>query len=205
MPSATHVARVKWLLAAIAAIVLVVVLVIGRNHARDAAKAEPPSMPAAVTASTGSALAPPAGHIKRITPEERRELDRKIETARATRTARAAASAAPERPALPASHEGGLENLPPGAFDMLKEALPYLGACYGHGATVTGPHGAIVLVSMHGDPDVGTLIDPGDMHDDNGVAIDPEIASCLTSTLQSLQLPPMVDGNTAQVQFSFRY
>ena len=87
----------------------------------------------------------------------------------------------------------------------MNQALPYLGACYGHGARITGPNNAIVLVSLHGDPDVGTLIDAGEMHDDKGAAIDPEVASCLTSTLQSLQLPPMATGDTVDVQFTFRY
>ena len=191
-------------LAAVAALVLVVVLVLERDHARDSAKAKPPLAVATQTtpaSSAGSAVATPAGQIRKITPEQRHELEQKIAAARAAR----AQSAAPARPALPSSHEGGIANLPPGALDMLKEALPYLGACYGNGATVTGPHRALVLMSMHGDPDVGTLIDPGDMHDENGGAIDPEIASCLTSTLQSLQLPPLGDGEAVQLQFTFRY
>lgn len=192
------------LLAALAALVLVVVLVISRGHHRDAAPATPPNVQpvaaAATTAATaGSATAP--GRIKKITPEQRRELEKKIDTARAARVH--AGATAP--PSLPARHEGGIEDLPPGALDMLNAALPYLGACYGNGARMTGPHRALVLMSMHGDPDVGTLIDPGEMHDENGAAIDPEIASCLTSTLQSLQLPPLGDGNSVQLQFTFRY
>jgi hypothetical protein len=186
-------------LIAIAAVVLAVVLLLERGHARDSAKAGP-----VATHHLGSAAPPttaPAGQIKQITPEERSELERKIDAARA---ARGYATSAGERPHLPPA-KGGLENLPPGALALLNQALPYLGACYGHGARMTGPNNAIVLVSLHGDPDVGTLIDAGEMHDDKGAAIDPEVASCLTSTLQSLQLPPMASGDTVDVQFTFRY
>lgn len=159
------------------------------------------------TQPVGSAAPPTtasAGRIKQITPEERSELERKIDAARAARAARGYATSAGERPHLPPA-KGGLESLPPGALALLNQALPYLGACYGHGATMTGPHNAIVLVSLHGDPDVGTLIDAGEMHDDKGAAIDPDVASCLATTLQSLQLPPMATGDTVDVQFTFRY
>jgi hypothetical protein len=187
-------------LIAIAAVVLAVVLLLERSHARDSAKAEPVAMQ-----PVGSAAAPttaPAGQIKKITPDERRELEHRIDAARAARGH--AATSAGERPHLPPA-KGGLENLPPGALALLNQALPYLGACYGNGPRITGPHNAIVLVSLHGDPDVGTLIDAGEMHDDKGAAIDPDVASCLTTTLQSLQLPPMATGDTVDVQFSFRY
>jgi hypothetical protein len=190
------------ILAVVAAVVLVIALVIGRTHDRAPARAAPMQPAPVPTTIAGTAAAPPPSPIKKITPDERRELQRKIDDARAARGH--AATSAGERPHLPAA-KGGLESLPPGTVDMVKQALPYLAACYGHGATVTGPRSALVLVSLHGDPDVGTLIDPGEMHDDTGAPTDPEVASCLASTLQSLQLPPMATGDTVDVQFTFRY
>ncbi len=190
------------LLAAVAALVLVVVLVLGRHRDREAASAPPtttsaPRVAAAAPVVTGSGS---SGRIKRITPEQRRELEHKIAAARA---ARAHAGTTTPSPALPASHEGGIENLPAGALDMLKEALPYLADCYPQGSGA--PKQAVALISMHGDPEVGTLIDPGEIHDEQQQPIDQEIASCLATTLQSLQLPPLREGDSVQLQLSLRF
>lgn len=190
------------ILAAAAALVLVIVLVIGRDHERDAARAQPPPV-----AAQPVAPAPHGSHIRRITPEQRRELEQKIAAARAARAqpAQPQAShtgAAPAPPRLPASGAGGIENLPPGALDMLKEALPYLADCYEQGSQ--SPDQALAMLTLEGDPDVGTLIDPGAITDEQQQPIDPEIAGCLATTLQSLELPPLREGDSLKLQFTFR-
>jgi hypothetical protein len=112
------------------------------------------------------------------------------------------ATSAPTPPRLPASDEGGIEELPPGAFDMLKEALPYLAACYEQGSST--PDKALAMLTLEGDRDVGTLIDPGAITDENQQPIDPEVAGCMATTLQSLELPPLREGDTVKLQFTFR-
>jgi hypothetical protein len=86
----------------------------------------------------GGTTGAPVGRIKKITPDERRELEQKIDAARAARGH--VATSAGERPHLPPA-KGGLESLPPGAFELLNQALPYLGACYGNGPRISGSHG----------------------------------------------------------------
>jgi hypothetical protein len=198
---ATYLARVSRVLLAVAALVLIVVLVLGRDDARDAARAEPVATQPVAPARTTSAAptAPAARHIKKLTPDERREVEKQIETARAARAQRAA-TAAPAPPHLP--EQGGIESLPPGALDMLKEALPYLADCYEQGSAT--PASAIAMLTLQGDPDVGTLIDPGAIVDDKQLPIDPEVAGCLATTLQSLELPPLREGDNVKLQFTFR-
>jgi hypothetical protein len=187
---------VKKLLVALVAAAIAVVLLLG--HARHGAS--PPAAVAATPVEKAPSAAPPAApHVKKITPDERRELAKQIDASRAAHGH--AATRAGERPQLPRT--GTLADLPPAALDMLKEALPYLDACYGHGSNNYGPNLAIAQVTLHGAADVGTLVDASEIHDDKGAPIDKDIADCLASTLQSLELPPLdVD---VPVQFSFRY
>jgi hypothetical protein len=187
---------VKKLLAAFAvAVVVVVVLAVTRGGSTT------PVRPANTTPVATSEPVSAAPRVKRITPDERRALEQKIDAARAARGG--AATRADERPHLPDRTSGKLDDLPPDALAMLNEALPYLDACYHHGSRNAGPNLAIALVTLHGAADVGTLVDAGEIHDDKGAPIDREVADCLASTLQSLQLPPLdVD---VPVQFSFRY
>jgi hypothetical protein len=192
--------RVNKLLAAIAAIaIVVVVLVLTRRGSAPAARPANATPVAVAPATAEATSAPTSSHVKRITPDERRELAQKIDAARAARGQ--AATRAGERPSLPKT--GSLADLPPGALDTVKAALPYLDACYHHGSNNYGPNLALALVTLHGAADVGTLVDASEIHDDKGAPIDKEVADCLASTLQSLQLPPLdVD---VPVQFSFRY
>ena len=191
----------KKLLAVLAAVVVAVVVLVLTRHGSTHASARPPNATAVgvATASSDAASATAPAHVKRITPDERRALEKKIDAARTARGP--AATRAAEPPHLP--HVANLDDLPPGALDMVKEAMPYLAACYNHGSNDAGTNLAVAQVTLHGAADVGTLVDANELHDDKGAPIDREVADCLASTLQSLQLPPLdVD---VPVQFSFRY
>lgn len=60
-------------------------------------------------------------------------------------------------------------------------------------------------MTLTGDPDVGTLIDAGELRDQNGKPLDPELDNCLRTTLGSLELPPLPSANPVHIQYSFRF
>jgi hypothetical protein len=195
--------RVKKLLAAIAAVVVVVVVIVLTRHGTEASVRPANATPVAAATTSDAAGAATPSRIKKITPDERRELAQKIDAARAARGG--AATRAEERPHLPERKAATFNDLPPDAVAVLNEALPYLDACYNHGSNNYGPNLAVALVTLHGAPDVGTLVDASEIHDDKGAPVDRDIADCLASTLQSLQLPPIDSTTDVGVQFSFRY
>lgn len=66
------------------------------------------------------------------------------------------------------------------------------------------PRAPVVQMTLDRDPDVGTLIDPGHMTDEQRGAIPGPLVDCLQLTLHSLELPPLAEGNTVKLQYSFR-
>ena len=119
--------------------------------------------------------------------------------------------APPQPPSLP----GAAPNSDPGntSHDLarasptlktaLTEAIPFLAECY-KTAPITQRRPAVQM-TLTGDPDVGTLIDAGELRDQNGKPLDPELDNCLRTTLGSLELPPLPSANPVHIQYSFRF
>jgi hypothetical protein len=195
---------VRKLLAAGLAVVLVVGLIASRTRHRRVDEPRTPVPTAAAIdheASHASAPAPAPAHVRKLaTAEERTQVAQRIADARAARARAAGASATTSAPRLPAAAPGGIESLPPKTLDALKEAIPFLSQCFGSDS----PRNPIVQMTLEGDPDVGTLIDSGQMTDEKGAPIAGPLADCLQTTLQSLELPPLAEGNTVRLQYSFR-
>ena len=62
---------------------------------------------------------------------------------------------------------------------------------------------AAVYMTMTGARDVGTLIDADKMLDADRQPIDPALGDCLKTTLESLELPPLAEGDSIKLQYSF--
>jgi hypothetical protein len=149
--------------------------------------------------STTAHAAPPRHVTKLASPEERARIASEIAAARATH------HAAPAPPSLP-KHEIDLESYAQDSLVVLKEAIPFLAACYDAAGGSDGgvAHKARVQMSLVGDRDVGTLIDTERMVDANGEALEAGLASCLKTTLESLELPPLAEGDELKIEYSFR-
>jgi hypothetical protein len=178
-------------------------------------KADAPATGSAAIA-TGSAVATPApatkkppAHATRISAEERKQLDQRLEAAQRARAT--APHAAPKPPSLPAGSDGSgtndLDHIATNVLDALKEAIPFLADCYKANAPASAKHGLTVRAAMTltTDPDIGTVIDADQIFDDNHQPLDRKLDDCLRNTMQTLQLPPLEDGQTAKVEYSFRF
>jgi hypothetical protein len=145
----------------------------------------------------GSAAAPagPVAHVTRLAPDERRQVADRI----------AAAHSARVRPELP----------PPDPASSLKESLrhavrdviPYLTDCFEKAIpTLPGPHVTVTAkMTLTGDADIGTLIDAHELVDDEGNPLPRAFDECLRTTLQSLELPPLAEGDVVEVHYPFEF
>ena len=170
-----------------------------RPNPTSAGSGAPPAAPAR--------MKPPA-HATRISPEERKQLDQRLEAAHRARGAMP--HAAPKPPSLPAGSDGSgtdLDHVATNVMDALKEAIPFLAECYKANAPASARRGLTVRAAMTltTDPDIGTVIDADQIFDDNHQPIDKKLDDCLRNTMQTLQLPPLEDGQTAKVEYSFRF
>jgi len=86
--------------------------------------------------------------------------------------------------------------------DALEDAIPYLADCYQGGARTTRP---AVQMTLVGDPSVGTVIDVDQLVDQDQHPLAPELETCLRDTLRSLELPPLDEGDSLHIQYSFRF
>ena len=153
------------------------------------------------SAITSSAIIDAAGsatpRVRRLSPEARAELGRKIEAARARTTA----SAAPVTP--PALHdELKLEDVAEPLQQAFFEAIPLLADCYadrGRGFR------AAARMTLSTDPELGTVIDTDTIKDGNDQPVDAALDACLRDVIDSLGLPPLGDvAGRLQLQYTFR-
>jgi hypothetical protein len=87
--------------------------------------------------------------------------------------------------------------------DALKEAIPFLADCFQTPAEKQ-LHAAVYM-TLTGDRDVGTLIDSDRMVDQKEQPLPKELTECLRTTLDSLELPPLVEGDTIKGMYTFRF
>jgi hypothetical protein len=159
-----------------------------------------PAVPAAIPSRT----APPQHVTKLANAEERQRVADRIAKAQAARH-----SAAP-RPSLPApetTHGSDLARVDAHVLDALAEAIPFLADCYRKALPkLASPQlTAAVTMTLTGDPDIGTLIDADQMLDQDGKPLARELDDCLRGTLNSLQLPPLAEGDKIKLQYSFTF
>lgn len=87
----------------------------------------------------------------------------------------------------------------------MKEVVPYLADCYGDArasSTWSADHLEIrAHFTLTGDPDIGTVIDADQLFDGDNKALPSKLDDCMRSTLQSLVLPPLGDGDTIEVNY----
>ncbi len=164
---------------------------------------------------TGSATAVKSGGVRRLAPDERRRLGEQIAQAIAHAHANGSAtSSAPSpstgepgattstrsAPALADLPKIPLEQIGQPLHDALTAALPLLADCFKqHGAT------AVAQMTMWSDPDTGTVIDTKALHDDTGQPLDPAVESCMRDSIDSLELPPLGQPGTFDLQYSFKF
>ena len=163
----------------------------------------------AFTTPTMPALLPP-DHVRKLAnAEQRRELAAHIAAAQAAR-----------KTARPAHHSalGSAESVDQGSFGSghegqmdkdvirgaMREVIPYLADCYSEarGTTLSADHLEIrASFTLTGDPDIGTVIDAKQLVDDSKHALPTKLDDCLRATLQTLELPPLGDGDTIDVDY----
>jgi len=157
--------------------------------------------------ATGAAKPRPPNHVTRLASAvERQAVADRIAASRAER----ARQAPPRAPSLPGADQDtghDLERAAPKLKVALAEAIPFLAECYKTGPTdLAGKprdRRPAVLLTLTGDPDVGTLIGADQLTDPDGKPLDAELEGCLRTTLGSLELPPLDATSDLHLKYSF--
>ena len=163
----------------------------------------------AFMAPTTPALPPPQHVRKLASADERRELFAHIAAAQAARKAvrvphhsSLGSAGSLDQGSFGSGHEGDMDkDVIRGA---MQEVLPFLADCYGdaRATTLSADHLAIrAHFTLTGDPDIGTVIDANQLFDDTKHALPSKLDDCIRGTLQTLELPPLGDGDTIEVDY----
>jgi hypothetical protein len=175
------------------------------------------------TASAADPPLPPAparrGPITKVTKlhgtAQRKQLADTIAAAHASRTAgpRPAPAPgisgvrAPAPPSLPAEAVAAsqAETLRVEIRTAMRDVIPLLRACYEAAIPeLAEPETRVVAeLTLTGDSDVGTLIDAKQVRADQGGPLPVAFDGCLRSTLRSLALPPLAEGDQFEVHYPF--
>lgn len=170
----------------------------------------PASSPPPTTAATST-----AHHVTQFaSPAARTQLEQQIAAAAQTRREVTARVPTPE-PRLPTPEP----RLPtPGVVadgDMdketirgaMREVVPFLAECYETAMpTLVADHLRIhAHFTIMGDRDVGAIIDAKQLFDEDEKPLPPKLDDCLRSTLQTLELPPLGDGSSVEVDYPFLF
>jgi hypothetical protein len=179
---------------------------------------EDPATPRA--AEHRSASTPPPAHVIRLaSPGDRQRVKERIAAAQAARATRApvpSSSSSPSTPTppptKPTAGQGGsagtgsstdIEHATVEMRDALKEAIPFLAECFQTPAEKQ-LHAAVYM-TLTGDRDVGTLIASDRIVDQKEQPLPKELNDCLQSTLDSLELPPLAEGDMLKGMYTFRF
>jgi hypothetical protein len=147
----------------------------------------------------------PARITRFASPAERQAVAERIARAHAARVQQAP-SRPPSLPGAPPETDDGndLARVGPQLKVALEAAIPFLAECYKTGPlTQSRQRRPAVLLTLTGDPSVATLIAADELRDQDGQALDSELDSCLRTTLDSLQLPPLDTTRDLHLQYSF--
>jgi hypothetical protein len=161
-------------------------------------------------------------HVRRLSADDRRALAAQIASAHAQRE-RARDHASTEPPA-PATSPGARLPSSPALFGptltaagsadgaaldndtiraAMREVIPFVLQCYETAQPTLGAdHLAIhAHFTITGDPDVGSLVDAQQLFDDDDHPLPTALDDCVRSTIQTLELPPIGDGETVEVNY----
>jgi hypothetical protein len=175
-----------------------------RDNAPGATRATAGDTTGSAGSSLSSASTAPPRHVTRVSPGERQRIADRISAAQREHHA----SPPGPRPSLPplpdADPEHDFEHVEASLKDAMTEAIPILADCYEKtGHTPGGRAG--VMMKLTGDPSVGTLIDADQLTDEAGAPLDPPLDNCLRDTFLSLELPPLHEGDSLHVQYTFKF
>jgi hypothetical protein len=200
--------RLRIALVVAIAIAVVVWLVLRKGDPSPARSAPATSVEPAATAPapgappTTTAAPPPPRHVTRLaSAQERRQVADRIASAQAAH----AATHAPRPPSLPAAtmDPNDPEGMKTTIRSAMKEAIPFLAECYDKAKLDEPETKVIANLTLTGDPDVGTLIDADQLVDGAQKPLPTGFDDCVRSTLQTLQLPPLAEGNLVKVTYPF--
>ncbi|HET9991870.1 MAG TPA: sigma-70 family RNA polymerase sigma factor [Kofleriaceae bacterium] len=183
-----------------------------QDHTALAGSAAPlaATPPGTVAAPASPALPAPPQHVRKLaSAAERDELAKHIAAAQATRKAARAAhhsslgsGDSTDQGSFGSGHEGDMDkDVIRGA---MREVLPFLADCYGNAraTTLSADHIEIrAHFTLTGDPDIGTVIDAKQLVDADHHTLPPNFDDCVRSTIQTLELPPLGDGDTVEVDY----
>ena len=169
---------------------------------RDTAVATPAKSPAPTTAGSAEP------RVRKLAPEERRELGDKIKAAIAKAHAASAnnpgagAGHAGNAPSLPEEPTLSLEQLSQPVVRALEDALPIVAECYKQYGTTKQAAAQMTMIS---DPELGTVVDTEAITDRGGKPIDAKLDECMRDTIDALALPPLGQPGKLKVQYTFRF
>ena len=162
-----------------------------------------PSSPALRATESASERASEAStpRVRKLSPEARTELGRKIAAAREQARARATTTATTTTPPR-ADDELKLEDVAKPLQQAFFEAIPLLAECY---PDRSSGFRAAARMTLTSDPELGTVIDTEIIKDGDDRPVDPALDTCLRDVIDSLALPPLGDvGGRLQLQYTFR-
>jgi hypothetical protein len=89
----------------------------------------------------------------------------------------------------------------------MREVVMHLMTCYESSFASRGhkPLDIVAHLTLSGDPDIGTLIDAPKLFDDKGAPLPDKLDDCLRDTLQSLELPPLQEGDFIVLDYPFKF
>jgi RNA polymerase sigma-70 factor (ECF subfamily) len=158
-------------------------------------------------ASPASTLATPPRHVTRLaTAAERRRVADQIASSRRANSDGPAVTPAPRRSdASGASLAEGLDRTT--LRNAMQEVIPFLQRCY-EAELPTLASNRLELnaqLTFDGDRDVGTIIEAHQLFDDDNQPLPATLDDCLRSTFQTLQLPPLAEGDRVEVSYPFLF
>ncbi|HEX5058770.1 MAG TPA: hypothetical protein VFV99_05380 [Kofleriaceae bacterium] len=196
----------KRVVALLVAFGLVAALIAWRMWPHGETHAAAPSSPSSAT-QPGATSTAQSSRVRKLSPEQRRELGDKIAAAiERARTAQAASTShgtsAGSAPALPEPPSIPLEEAAKPLQEALQDAIPLLADCFEQHAD----NRAAAMMTMTSDPDLGTVIDTAAITDKDGKPLEPKVDECLRNAIDSLALPPLgAQAGLLKVQYTFRF
>lgn len=163
------------------------------------AVADEPSAAGAPTAKPKPAATVP---IRRITPEMRADLVRRITAARTAREA--ATGTSPTTTTAPPALELARTGLTKEDIKAAVQAVaPLLLECYtAEMDHLANPDGRMVVkLQLTGEAEVGTVVDTTGVDGDANLTANHELTECIGATLSSIELPPLVEGGSVTVNY----
>jgi len=146
-------------------------------------------------------------HVRTLASEnERREVADRIASAQASRAH--SSTPAPRLPPITgtfaSSDPGTMKQTVRGA---MREVVAHLFSCYESSLSTRGRKTLAIVahLTLTGDPDIGTLIDAPQLFDDQGAPLPSKLDDCLRDTLQSLELPPLAEGDHVDLDYPITF